>query len=632
MLEQMAAVVSRKSREMGKEKKDEEEKEVEKGRKSGPWKDEGTIGGAEGIRPSDKPSGLENAGSTARCFSKNCLESERQKGRGYAEEGGDGKNEESSAFLPTPFPPSLLLPRTAVGGHTGCLEKKCTVPEVDTGAVLTVCNKRYLSVMSNEVKKKNDAVSEEQVPVLEPDENMQHRLRKLAEHFLTKYNVQPSFFVRVPGRVNLIGEHIDYCGYAVCPMAIEQDILVAVSLSKDNKIHLTDLDPKYKDFQCDFKDIGACISDAAKGPAWYKYFLCGVKGALEAIPGTHVPSGILAAVWGNIPPNAGLSSSSALVSAAVLSTLRVGQYKLSKHDLADISARAERHIGTQGGGMDQAIAFLGNAGSAKLIEFNPLRATDIILPKNAVFVIANSLADHNKASTTDYNVRVVECRLAAQMIAKKRNDDWENVQRLIDVQKGLDLEEMIAVIMTDLHEEPYTLDEICDSLDTTCERLKDISLLGAFSPSQTFKLRQRALHVFQEANRVLAFRRINEDSSIMEQEKLRQLGGLMSKSHASLHKLYECSHPSVDALVDRAMSCGALGARLTGAGWGGCIVAITTKDKVSQFVDSLREEQRRNGIKDDLELKNLVFPTEPNQGAAIYTAELLSSHCPRAGN
>lgn len=69
-----------------------------------------------------------------------------------------------------------------------------------------------------------------------------------------------------------------------------------------------------------------------------------------------------------------------------------------------------------------------------------------------------------------------------------------------------------------------------------------------------------------EAGRVVTFRRISEEKAVMGEEKLRQLGDLMSKSHASLHKLYECSHPSVDALVDKAMTCGALGARLTGAG------------------------------------------------------------------
>ncbi|KAG5316128.1 GALK2 kinase, partial [Acromyrmex insinuator] len=454
------------------------------------------------------------------------------------------------------------------------------------------------------------------VPILAPTIDILPRLKTLAAHFITKYNVEPSFIVRVPGRVNLIGEHIDYCGYSVCPMAIEQDILVAVTLSKDNEIHLTNVDSKYEDFRCSFDNTGSYISDSESGPAWYKYFLCGVKGALEIIPAESVPTGILIAVWGNILPNSGLSSSSALVSAALLSVVHASQHQLSKHELATISARAERYIGTQGGGMDQAIAFLGKAGTAKLIEFNPLRATDVTLPENAVFVIAHSQAYHNKASTADYNLRI---------IAKKRNMDWERVQRLIDIQErlALDLDEMVTVVMTELHEEPYTLDEICETLSTDYERLKKTSFVSSFNISQTFKLQQRALHVFQEADRVLAFRHINEEGSIMEHEKLQHLGNLMSKSHASLYKLYECSHPSVDALVERAILCGAFGARLTGAGWGGCIVAIIDKNGVQQFVEALRAYLCQNSTKNQAELEWMVFPTSPNQGAIIYTASTL---------
>lgn len=473
--------------------------------------------------------------------------------------------------------------------------------------------------MSKNGKARCNGPLKEQVPILRADEKILPRLRILASHFTEKYDVEPSFFVRIPGRVNLIGEHIDYCGYAVCPMAIEQDMLVAVALSDASCIRLTNVDQKYKDFQCDFQDVGIAIEGGS--PDWYKYFLCGVKGALEAIPGDSLPPGILAAVWGNIPPNAGLSSSSALVSAAVLLTTHASQCQMSKRELATISARAERYIGTQGGGMDQAIAFLGKAGSAMLIEFNPLHGTDVTLPENAVFVIAHSQAYHNKASSADFNLRVAECRLAAQIIAKKRNKDWETVQRLIDVQEklGAGLDEMVSVVRAELHEEPYTIEEIIECLGTTYARLKNISLLGSFNESQTFKLRQRALHVFQEASRVLAFQKTCQAPDTVQQEKLRKLGELMSKSHSSLRQFYECSHPLVDALVDRAMSCGALGARLTGAGWGGCIVAITTNDKVSQFVEALREELCQRPMNGDLGSKDLVFPTEPNQGAVIYT-------------
>ncbi|XP_076170256.1 N-acetylgalactosamine kinase isoform X2 [Ptiloglossa arizonensis] len=339
---------------------------------------------------------------------------------------------------------------------------------------------------------------EDGVPVLRANDKIRGRLKTLSDHFARKYNIEPSFFVRVPGRVNLIGEHIDYCGYAVCPMAIEQDILVAVALSKGD-IRLTNLDSKYEDFQCNINDVSVRVTDADSGPNWYKYFLCGVKGALEVIPAKSVPPGILVAVWGNIPPNSGLSSSSALVSAAVLLTVHASQYRLSKRELATVSANAERYIGTQGGGMDQAIAFLGKAGSAMLIEFNPLCGTNVTLPETAVFVIAHSQACHNKASTSNYNLRVAECRLAAQVLAKKRNVDWKSVQKLCDVQKalGVEIDEMASLVRTHLREEPYTLSEISADLATTNEKLREISFLKSFNDSQTFKLKQRALHVYQ---------------------------------------------------------------------------------------------------------------------------------------
>ncbi|KMQ95629.1 n-acetylgalactosamine kinase [Lasius niger] len=466
--------------------------------------------------------------------------------------------------------------------------------------------------MSHQANRAYVVEADDLVPILTPTVDILPRLKTLAAHFVSKYNVEPSFFARVPGRVNLIGEHIDYCGYAVCPMAIEQDILVAVALSKYNDIYLTNVDPKYKEFRCSFESVGIV-------------YLCEVSPVALCMSLSNQTFMDLYEWDRN----------------EITYLLSTRERQLSKHELATISARAERHIGTQGGGMDQAIAFLGKAelqylifpyyflfirkGSAKLINFNPLRAADVTLPENAVFVIAHSQAYHNKASTTDYNLRVAECRLAAQMIAKKRNKDWEHVQKLIDIQERLafDLDEMVTVVMTDLHEQPYTLDEICESLDTDHERLKKTSLISSFNTSQTFKLQQRALHVFQEASRVLAFRRINEESDIIELEKLQHLGSLMSKSHASLHKLYECSHPSVDSLVERAMRCGAYGARLTGAGWGGCIVAIIDKNEVQQFVDALRTDLYENSTKDRAEFKDMVFPTAPNQGAVIYTVSTL---------
>ncbi|XP_014222552.1 N-acetylgalactosamine kinase [Trichogramma pretiosum] len=471
-----------------------------------------------------------------------------------------------------------------------------------------------------DIVKINDEIS-----IQKADEKIKTKLGTLAAYFKSRFHRTPAFFVQVPGRVNLIGEHVDYCGYSVCPMAIEQHMLVAVCKTDEDVIQLTNVDDKYEDYCHDgFRRIrDSRLDEHSLGPTWYKYFLCGVKGALEVVPEPKAPKGILAAVWGNVPPNAGLSSSSALVSAALLATVHASQHKMSKEDMATLSAKAERYIGTQGGGMDQAIAFLGKAGSAKHIEFNPLRSHDVMLPKDAVFVIANSLADHNKASTSDYNQRVLECRLAAKVLAKKRNADWQSVNKLIDVQKLLNksLKEMADIVMTDLHNEPYSMTEIEQILGTESELL--IKASNSAYNYQKLKLKQRALHVFQEADRVTAFRQTCERTDLEGPERLVQLGKLMSASHVSLRSLYECSHPRIDALVQDAMSCGALGARLTGAGWGGCIVAITTADRVEEFLVLLKKKFYENNEEAKmLDLSTLLFKTEPKQGAVIYYSEL----------
>ncbi|KFM60761.1 N-acetylgalactosamine kinase, partial [Stegodyphus mimosarum] len=247
----------------------------------------------------------------------------------------------------------------------------------------------------------------ESVPVLPVHKaNNETKYHEIAKYFTSCFGSSPQFFARVPGRVNLIGEHIDYCGFSVLPMAIDQDIVLAVGINYDDVLNLINFHgDKYEKFSSSVKDLNINTSS----PRWYHYFICGFKGIAEKYDISF--KGLDIAVKGIIPPSSGLSSSSALVCASALAASFVNRIFPSKMEIASICAEAERYIGTQGGGMDQAIAFLAEPGTAKLIEFNPLRATSVTLPKGVAFVVSNSCVAMNKAATSQYNMRVMECKL-----------------------------------------------------------------------------------------------------------------------------------------------------------------------------------------------------------------------------
>lgn len=238
------------------------------------------------------------------------------------------------------------------------------------------------------------------------------------------------------------------------------------------------------------------------------------------------------------------------------------QFSLNKTNLADIAAKCERYIGTQGGGMDQAIAFLGVKGCAQFIEWNPLKATPIRLPSNSYFVIANSLTKANKAATSDFNQRVVECRLACRILAKSAKLPWLEFEHFATLQKRLQctLPEFEAFANEILSEDLYSRDDIINLLGIDQNEFETNLLTKNTKHLTKFKLRQRAMHVLNEAIRVDQFHEVaNQNGSIDK------LGKLMRESHRSLNELYECSHENLNRLVDISDQFG-VNARLTGAG------------------------------------------------------------------
>ncbi|XP_015283419.1 PREDICTED: N-acetylgalactosamine kinase isoform X2 [Gekko japonicus] len=389
------------------------------------------------------------------------------------------------------------------------------------------------------------------------------RLLKLKKTFVSKFKSTPKFYARAPGRVNLIGEHIDYCGYSVLPMAIEQDILIAAEPLSTPVIHLANENPSYVDFSTNANSIE--INQTK--PLWHNYFLCGFKG-IEV-------------------------------------------------ELAELCTKSERYVGTEGGGMDQSICFLAEKGTAKLIEFSPLRATDVRLPRGVAFVIANSCIEMNKAATSHYNIRVMECRLATKLLAKSKGLDWKAMAKLQDVQVALklSLEEMLTVVEEVFHPEPYSIEEIGEHLGISPKELCAQILSQNTRDVTIFKLYQRAKHVYSEAARVLEFKKICEEAPM---DAIQLLGDLMNQSHASCRDLYECSCPELNQLVDICLQFGAVGSRLTGAGWGGCTVSMVPADKLERFLANVKEAYYKNS---DQRLKldeNSLFATNPGGGAMVF--------------
>eukprot|EP00045_Choanoeca_perplexa_P012302 m.133767 g.133767 ORF g.133767 m.133767 type:complete len:487 (+) comp15955_c0_seq1:525-1985(+) len=431
------------------------------------------------------------------------------------------------------------------------------------------------------------------------------RVESLIAAFESRHGAKPDFIARAPGRVNLIGEHIDYSGYAVLPMAIDQDFLLAVQVTDDNTLLLSNVDAKYTERSMPSWPVDI---DSSKHD-WINYFLAGYRGMMEST--TTIPQGMRVMVDGNVPPGSGLSSSSAFVVCAALAVSYANKVLPSKLELATLCAKAEHYVGTEGGGMDQSISCLAEAGTAKLIEFNPIRATDVPLPKGAKFVIANSCVEANKYVTAGscFNKRVVECRAAAMVLAKAKGlEDPMSYRKLGQFQEKLyaKIEEAIPAVNDHLHAEDYTQEEIATILGIDQDTLKTQVLSPSTADQTHFALHARAQHVFTEASRVWAFKAASDNAT---------LGSLMSASHASCSKAYECSCPDLDELTEICLRAGAVGSRLTGAGWGGCTVSLVPSDKVDSFLKTVRQEYYdKRGIKD---VDAALFATAPAQGAFI---------------
>ncbi|KAL4860073.1 Galactokinase [Chlorella vulgaris] len=474
-------------------------------------------------------------------------------------------------------------------------------------------------------------------------ETARGRYETIKSAFVERFGASPDAYTRSPGRVNLIGEHIDYEGYGVLPMALAVDTVVAVRKAGDQLIVCNVEASKYpeKAFSID----PAQEVDVGKHN-WGNYFVAAYKGVFEHLAGKGMlapaPAGLQLMVHGTVPTGGGLSSSAAIVCAAALAVMHVHGIELTKGEVAEFTAKAERYVGVTSGGMDQAISIMGMPGIAKLVEFNPVRASDVHLPEGAVFVVANSLAISNKAESAvkHYNLRVVECRLASGVLALLLGESKDSARSIITLKEIEPLIEakysgpkastsgaQIAAVQELLHDGAYDTAEVEELLGVKLTDLYEgnASALRVLAANDSFELKNRALHVYAEKERVPAFRDVCNSEGDVE-TKMSKLGALMDESHASCRDLYDCSSVELEALRQVNKAAGAIGSRLTGAGWGGCTVSLVREGDVDGFIEKVKEGYFKGLVKagriQQEALAEHIFASKPASGGAVLKLKL----------
>jgi N-acetylgalactosamine kinase len=422
---------------------------------------------------------------------------------------------------------------------------------------------------------------------LDRAEAMAHELRAVAGPDARLYAV------RAPGRVNLIGEHTDYSGLPVLPVAIDRSTIIVAVATASGEVSIRNENRSYPNRS--FK-LARKIPPYPTGD-WANYVKAAVQGVIDHFVnrGTEVTRlrGARLVIDGRVPTGAGLSSSAALTVSSALAFMAANGLALPPIETAGLVARSEWYVGTMAGGMDQAASLLGQRDHALFIEFDPLRVRPVKMPPEAALVVADSREEADKSGKvrTEYNRRVVECGLAARFLARALT--LNGVQVLGDVVKGVKHWNAADLITALGETAPERLNpdlvEAASRLGLSSEALAR-ELLGDGNPRvaldghRPLEILKRARHVFTETERVLQAVRA------LEAGRLAEMGVLMNQSHRSLAEDFHCSTSRLDRMVSCARRAGALGARLTGAGFGGSIVALCHANNAQRVIAALDRE------------------------------------------
>ncbi len=389
------------------------------------------------------------------------------------------------------------------------------------------------------------------------------RYEQALEVFGATYGPGEVSVFRAPGRVNLIGEHTDYNHGFVLPVALDKDILLLARPRSDSVVRLSNVEAGFSPFSF---TIDPSVSPGPAGD-WGNYAkgvarelsrrlgrdLTGLDGLVDGRPPYGVPRAV------------GLSSSSAVTVAVALALAHLGGFDPDGATMAQLCAEAEWYVGTRGGIMDHFIALLGRRGHALFLDCRPdgagqYRTEHIPLPPGYRILIADSGVRHQKVRGA-FNQRVAACRAGVKLLQAR----FPGITHLRDVQ-DVDWDDLVPIL---------------PDRTTVAELSKQGMALGdlpGVSGDTVLKVLARCRHVWTENQRVQAA------VTALRAGQVTTLGRLLNEAHASARDDYEVSCPELECLVAAAREVeGVVGARLTGAGWGGCIVALVQEGAVPEF-------------------------------------------------
>jgi galactokinase len=381
-----------------------------------------------------------------------------------------------------------------------------------------------------------------------------------ALHF--DFYAAPAQVFAAPGRVNLIGEHTDYCDGFVMPAAIDFSTVVAISRRNDGRllVHSINYDEHIDFSLVEFLNRRFAELRGSAEVHWTDY-VAGVLWALRE-HGVPVADGFSMTIEGDVPLGAGLSSSASIEVATAFAVLGVTSFDLPLEKVAQLCRHAENDfVGANVGIMDQFVSCCGAQDHAVMIDCRSLQYTLAPIPPDVRIVICNSMVKHSVAGG-EYNTRRAEIEEGTQILRRHKPE----IQALRDAS------------------------------------VEDLEHWGSEMPDN---VRRRCRHVISEDNRVLAA------VEAFRAGDLARFGQLMREAHISLRDDFEASCKEIDILVDLAnQQRGCFGARLTGGGFGGCTVNLVAAENAEAFTDAMR-----NGYKHATSIDADIYTTRASAGA-----------------